>query len=323
MSAYMRNAGVALLSLLCVTATGLAQDQFFDSNGVRIRYVEQGSGDVVVLLHGNGSTLKAWIDAGVFPQLAQEYRVIALDARGHGQSGKPHDVHAYGREMGLDVIRLLDHLGIRRAHIVGYSMGASITAQLLTTHAERFRSATLGGAAGRFRWTEAQAATAEQEAAERERECVSRPQPRPVRPGGPGAFAEGDRHHACTGRRGDRANSGRRWQSRWGPHRFSGVEAPAPHGASGRHRGRHAWWRAWSHASARVPRCRARVPRLPSHRIGALNARAPAPRAAPAALPLLTAAAPQLRRMLCTPQPVQDAFKAWGSVPRSLCSCAA
>ena len=55
-------------------------------------------------------------------------------------------------------------------------MGASITAKLLTTHAERFTSATLGGAAGRFRWTDEQTAGAEQEALERERECVSRSQ---------------------------------------------------------------------------------------------------------------------------------------------------
>jgi pimeloyl-ACP methyl ester carboxylesterase len=176
MGSFIRNAGVAILSLLWVAATGLAQDNFFDSNGVRIRYVEQGSGDVIVLLHGNGSTLNSWINAGVLPNLAQDYRVIAFDARGHGKSGKPHEVNAYGREMGLDVLRLLDHLGIRSAHIVGYSMGANITAQLLTTHAERFMSATLGGAAGRFRWTEEQAASAEQEASERARECVSRSQ---------------------------------------------------------------------------------------------------------------------------------------------------
>jgi len=108
----MQNVGVAILSLLLVATTGLAQDKFFDSNGVPIRYVEQGSGDVIVLLHGNGNTLNAWINAGVLPNLAQDYRVIAFDARGHGKSGKPHEVNAYGREMALDVIRLLDHLGI-------------------------------------------------------------------------------------------------------------------------------------------------------------------------------------------------------------------
>ena len=70
MGSFMRNVGVAILSLLLVSATGLAQDQFFDSNGVRIRYVEQGSGDVIVLMHGNRSTLKSWIGAGVLPNLA-------------------------------------------------------------------------------------------------------------------------------------------------------------------------------------------------------------------------------------------------------------
>ena len=166
----------ALLLLLLAPAAGIAQDKFFDSNGVRIRYTDQGSGDAVVLIHGNGGSLQGWTDAGITQNLAKDHRVIALDARGHGQSGKPHDAKAYGREMGLDVIRLMEHLGIRRAHIVGYSMGASITAHLLTIHPERFITATLGGAAGRFRWTAVDTARAETEAAEKERDCISRTQ---------------------------------------------------------------------------------------------------------------------------------------------------
>lgn len=168
--------GVAILCLLLIPGTGFAQDRFFDSNGVRIRYVEQGRGDVIVLIHGNGSSLNSWVDSGVLPNLAKNYRVVALDARGHGQSGKPHDVQAYGPEMGLDVLRLLDHLGIQRAHVIGYSMGAHITAQLLTSHPERFITATLGGAAGRFRWSREEADRTEQEASEKEQECVSRSQ---------------------------------------------------------------------------------------------------------------------------------------------------
>ena len=176
MRSSLRCAAVALLCLVLVPTSALSQDKFFDSNGVRIRYVDEGSGDAIVLLHGDGGNLNDWISSGTLADLAQEYRVIAFDARGSGKSGKPHDVKAYGRETGLDVVRLLDHLGIRRAHIIGYSMGANITAQLLTTHGERFISATLGGAAGRFRWTDEQAARADQEASEKERECVSRSQ---------------------------------------------------------------------------------------------------------------------------------------------------
>src|SRR5687767_3764079 len=167
---------ISVLCLWFVPATALAQDKFFESSDVRIRYMEQGSGDAIVLIHGDGNTLKTWVDSGVLPDLAKDYRVIAFDARGSGRSGKPRDVKAYGREMGLDVVRLLDHLSIQRAHIIGYSMGAHIAAQLLTMHPERFISATLGGAAGRWVWDEARNARAEQEASERERECVSRSQ---------------------------------------------------------------------------------------------------------------------------------------------------
>ena len=170
-------AAIAILGVLLLPVTAFAQDKFFDSNGVRIRYVEQGSGDAIILLHGDGGSLNGWIDSGLLPNLAQNYRVIAFDARGSGKSGKPHDVNAYGREMGLDVIRLMDHLGIKRAHFVGYSLGAHITAQLLTTDSARFMSATLGGAAGRFRWPEQEIVVRTvTEPAERERECVSRTQ---------------------------------------------------------------------------------------------------------------------------------------------------
>ena len=142
----------SVCSVLTPPALG-AQDQFFDSHGVQIHYVERGAGEPIVLVHGRGESLQSWIDNGVLPDLASDYRVIAIDCRGHGMSGKPHDPKQYGAEMALDIVRLLDHLGISRAHIVGYSMGANITSQLLTVHPERFITATLGGAAGRFRWT--------------------------------------------------------------------------------------------------------------------------------------------------------------------------
>jgi pimeloyl-ACP methyl ester carboxylesterase len=122
------------------------QDQFFDSNGVRIRYIEQGMGEPVVLVHGyTGSIEMNWVAPKVFEELAKNFRVIALDCRGHGKSDKPHDPKQYGQEMALDVARLLDHLKIQKAHIVGYSMGALITAKLLTMKPKRFLAATLGG----------------------------------------------------------------------------------------------------------------------------------------------------------------------------------
>ncbi len=141
---------IALLSLLTWVGAANAQfteDSTFDSNGVEIRYVVQGAGEPVILIHGFSASIEAnWQMPGILGALAQEFKVIALDARGHGKSGKPHDPSAYGLEMVEDVVRLMDHLEIPQAHIVGYSMGGFITLKMLTLHPERFLSASLGGA---------------------------------------------------------------------------------------------------------------------------------------------------------------------------------
>ncbi len=108
-------------------------DQFFDSNGVKIRYVEQGTGPAIVLMHGYTGTLdRHFIANGVFASLATNHRAIAIDLRGHGKSGKPHDPKAYGDEMARDVVRLLDHLKIQRAHVLGYSLGAMVAGRVAT-----------------------------------------------------------------------------------------------------------------------------------------------------------------------------------------------
>lgn len=98
----------------------------------------------MILLHGYTNNAESWIWNGVFAELAKRYHVIAPDCRGHGESGKPHTAEQYGREMSRDVLRLLDALGIDRAHIIGYSLGAQITAQMVASSPERFRTAILG-----------------------------------------------------------------------------------------------------------------------------------------------------------------------------------
>jgi pimeloyl-ACP methyl ester carboxylesterase len=157
------------LSLSSAFAQDKLQDKFFNSNGVQIRYVEQGAGEPVILVHGFTANIEMnWVNTGVFQDLAKDYQVIALGCRGHGKSGKPHDPKQYGRKMATDIVRLLDHLRVKKAHIVGYSMGAHITALLLTTHPDRFLTATLGGAAGHFHWTPEDVQQAEREASEME-----------------------------------------------------------------------------------------------------------------------------------------------------------
>jgi pimeloyl-ACP methyl ester carboxylesterase len=122
---------------------------YFDSAGVRIHYHDAGSGEPVMLVHGFASTAAHnWGGTGWLAALSEKYRVIAPDVRGHGLSDKPHAPDAYGYAiMGADVTRLMDHLGIGRAILMGYSMGASIAIELMLSHPERFRAIVLGGIA--------------------------------------------------------------------------------------------------------------------------------------------------------------------------------
>lgn len=157
----------AAAGLLAAPAVRAAEERRFDSAGVPIRFIEEGRGEPVILLHGyTTNTEGQWVNTGVFPALVPHFRTIAMDARGHGRSGKPHDRAAYGPEMGRDVTRLMDHLGLRKAHIVGYSMGAHIVAQLAILDPGRFATLTLGGAAGRLGWTAEDQRRVDEESAE-------------------------------------------------------------------------------------------------------------------------------------------------------------
>ena len=160
-------AALALAGFMPSLPARAAEERFFDSAGARMRFLEEGRGEPVLLIHGyTTNTERQWVQSGVFPALAERYRVISLDARGHGKSAKPHDRAAYGPEMGRDLIRLMDHLNIRRAHIAGYSMGAHIVAQLAVMQPDRFVTLTLGGAAGRLGWSDEDQRRVDEESAE-------------------------------------------------------------------------------------------------------------------------------------------------------------
>jgi pimeloyl-ACP methyl ester carboxylesterase len=145
-----RFAPALLCVLLALPAVGrAAEDAYFDSNGVKIHYIVEGKGEPVLLIHGFTSSIEGqWVAPGIFKALAKDYRVIALDNRGHGKSGKPHDPKKYGTEMVEDAVRLLDHLKIDKAYVVGYSMGGTIVSKLLVRHPDRVRSAVMGGSGG-------------------------------------------------------------------------------------------------------------------------------------------------------------------------------
>jgi len=114
---------------------------YFDSNGVRIHYAVEGQGTPVILVHGLVADLGLnWVRPGIFHELSRQYKVVAFDLRGHGLSDKPHDSARYGTELVEDIVRLMDHLKIEKAHIVGYSMGGFIALKMAEMHPERMLS---------------------------------------------------------------------------------------------------------------------------------------------------------------------------------------
>jgi pimeloyl-ACP methyl ester carboxylesterase len=139
-------------ALACPLLPGLARAadnptvRTFDAKGVKIAYFVQGKGEPVVLIHGwLASAGMNWTLPGTSGVLARDFQVIALDVRGHGLSDKPTKEEAYGPELVEDIVRLLDHLKIKKAHIVGYSMGGIIAGNFIMKHPDRVLSGTLGG----------------------------------------------------------------------------------------------------------------------------------------------------------------------------------
>ena len=114
--------------------------------GVALHYVMQGAGEPVVLIHGLYSSADInWRFTGVMVELAKDHQVIALDMPGHGRSDKPNNEEAYGIQIVDDLIALLDNLKIKKAHIVGYSLGGMVAMKFLALHQDRVISAVVGG----------------------------------------------------------------------------------------------------------------------------------------------------------------------------------
>jgi pimeloyl-ACP methyl ester carboxylesterase len=124
----------------------------FSSDGVEIAFIDEappgGRGVPILLIHGFASNIDMnWVVTGWVKDLtAAGHRVIAYDNRGHGRSEKLYDQGQYGAPvMAGDARRLLDHLHVARAHVMGYSMGARISAFLALAHPERVASLVFGG----------------------------------------------------------------------------------------------------------------------------------------------------------------------------------
>lgn len=120
----------------------------FDHGGVEIAYLDEGEGEPILLIHGFASSKNVnWVYPSWLTELTRAgRRVIALDNRGHGESAKLYDPQDYRLDaMAGDALALLDHLGVTRADVMGYSMGGRITSHIALLAPERVRSAVLGG----------------------------------------------------------------------------------------------------------------------------------------------------------------------------------
>jgi pimeloyl-ACP methyl ester carboxylesterase len=130
---------------------------FASNDGVRIHYEIAGDGQPLVLQHGSGGDGRVWREHGYVAGLQDRYRCILMDARGHGQSDKPHDRPSY--HLGLrvaDIVAVLDSLGIEKAHYFGYSMGGWIGLGAAKYAPSRFRSFVIGASHPYFRTFEPQ-----------------------------------------------------------------------------------------------------------------------------------------------------------------------
>jgi pimeloyl-ACP methyl ester carboxylesterase len=120
---------------------------FAKNHGVRIHYESAGTGPALVLHHGTMGSGPDWEDIGYVEALKDRHRLILIDARGHGQSDKPHDPAAYDLNLrAADVVAVLDDLGLPSASFFGYSMGGWIGFGLAKHFPQRMDAFIIGGA---------------------------------------------------------------------------------------------------------------------------------------------------------------------------------
>ncbi len=115
-----------------------ATSGYADVNGLHMYYEVQGEGSPLVLLHGGVQSIDLSF-AGLIPQLVGRHRVIGVELQGHGRTADI-DRKSTSTALAGDVVALLDHLGVDRAHVLGFSLGAAVALELAVSHPDRVRS---------------------------------------------------------------------------------------------------------------------------------------------------------------------------------------
>lgn len=117
-------------------------------DGTALAFERHGEGPAIVLVHGFGSSrVQNWKSTGWYGGLmGAGFAIVAMDCRGHGDSGKPHEDAAYGHDrMAEDVAVVMDACDLPRALILGYSMGGFIGLRLLAAHPQRVVKLAIAG----------------------------------------------------------------------------------------------------------------------------------------------------------------------------------
>jgi pimeloyl-ACP methyl ester carboxylesterase len=144
--ALAAQAEVRELPNIPAVTSGWADKTWTHADGTKFHYLEMGKGTPVILIHGSGGTAYNWMANGLGVNLAKTNRVIAIDMRGHGQTVGPDGKRQQRTpNMDLDVLAFMDAMGIKQAHIGGFSMGGSITSQMMARAPDRFITAHFGG----------------------------------------------------------------------------------------------------------------------------------------------------------------------------------
>ena len=119
---------------------------FVFNDGIRIHYEVEGNGPLLVLQHGLSDSTEGWYESGYVERLKDEFQLIMIDARGHGDSDKPHDSAAYDLKlMTSDVLAVLDRLHLERVYYCGNSLGCRIGFEIAKQAPKRIHAFIMGG----------------------------------------------------------------------------------------------------------------------------------------------------------------------------------
>ncbi len=143
-SIALAGLGVVMLAAGYYYIAHQEEGSCFESDGARIHYFDEGVGAPVVLVHGFAANSDLnWRRPGMYQRLLDEgFRVITMDLRGHGKSGKPHDPSQYGERMVKDVVALIDYVGLEKVHLVGYSLGGFVALKAAVLYPDRWLTVT-------------------------------------------------------------------------------------------------------------------------------------------------------------------------------------